>query len=353
MRFSKKDIINGFKDLYGRHKLKFVPGHENFINRFFDEIDVDPAWKNVQQLAYFLASVMHETNFTFAPVKEKRAKEGTNLFTIQNRYWLPGTDEEGFWAGKGHIQLTWKDNYIKMGRKLGIPLHENPDLALDFRTSYLIASIGCREGLFSGKSLSDYINDSKVDYYNARRVVNGLDKAEKIASYAKEIEGILKASYEEEFIELRHTNPLSKPVEPQQPEIAEIPTMNEEISKTEKISLTDAEGPSVAIEAVKAVLPKGWQTVKTVIISILSSFSLAAGSIFGWFQERFNDSLTAKIFLIAGILIIVFAFVYVIIYLITRHKLIRERERQAHELTLKQLEIRSDPERFNVEVRNS
>ena len=40
------------------------------------------------------------------------------------------------------------------------------------------------EGWFTGKKLSDYFNE-KTDYINARKIVNGLDKADIIAGYAK------------------------------------------------------------------------------------------------------------------------------------------------------------------------
>jgi hypothetical protein len=43
-------------------------------------------------------------------------------------------------------------------------------------------------GLFTGLRLSRFLNNKETDYYNARKVVNGVDKAELIASYAKEYE---------------------------------------------------------------------------------------------------------------------------------------------------------------------
>ena len=37
-----------------------------------------------------------------------------------------------------------------------------------------------------GKKLSDYINGSRVDFVDARRIINGMDRAQLIASYARE-----------------------------------------------------------------------------------------------------------------------------------------------------------------------
>jgi hypothetical protein len=47
-------------------------------------------------------------------------------------------------------------------------------------------------GLFTGKKLSDYFNDKKTDWRNARRIINGLDKADTIARYAQNFYNCLK-----------------------------------------------------------------------------------------------------------------------------------------------------------------
>jgi putative chitinase len=54
-----------------------------------------------------------------------------------------------------------------------------PDIA------YRIMAVGMRRGLFQGSPLSRYINGDKCDYRGARRVVNGLDKADQIEDYAR------------------------------------------------------------------------------------------------------------------------------------------------------------------------
>jgi hypothetical protein len=50
-----------------------------------------------------------------------------------------------------------------------------------------------RRGLFTGVKLATFINAEKCDYVNARKIINGLDKAELIAGYAEKIEAILRA----------------------------------------------------------------------------------------------------------------------------------------------------------------
>lgn len=57
--------------------------------------------------------------------------------------------------------------------------------------AYNIMLLGMTEGLFTGKKLIDYINDSSADYINARRVINGTDRAQLIAGYAQDFENLL------------------------------------------------------------------------------------------------------------------------------------------------------------------
>ena len=75
------------------------------------------------QLSYILSTAVGES--AMIPVKEKRAKAGTSLYTIQNKYWDSG------YYGRGYVQITWDYNYKKFGEILNIPLLKNPDLALD------------------------------------------------------------------------------------------------------------------------------------------------------------------------------------------------------------------------------
>jgi hypothetical protein len=51
--------------------------------------------------------------------------------------------------------------------------------------------IGMEKGLYTGKKLSDYINQSRCDYVQSRRIINGMDRAKLIADYAVFFETIL------------------------------------------------------------------------------------------------------------------------------------------------------------------
>jgi hypothetical protein len=74
---------------------------------------------------------------------------------------------------------------------MGDQLVVNPDLTLQPTVAYRIMSLGMRNGYFTGKKLSDFINQNSCDYINARRIINSTDQAQKIAGYASNIEHVL------------------------------------------------------------------------------------------------------------------------------------------------------------------
>jgi len=73
-------------------------------------------------------------------------------------------------------------------------LVQNPELVLNPAISYAIAARGMREGWFTGHKLGDYTQSHPPDYYNARKVINGLDRADRIAQYADSFERALRTS---------------------------------------------------------------------------------------------------------------------------------------------------------------
>ncbi len=132
------------------------------------------------QLAYILATAYHETAHTMKPVKEY----GGETYLRSKKYYP--------YVGRGYVQLTWDYNYKKASDKLRVDFIKNPALLLEARYSVPIIIIGMTEGWFTGKKLSDYITLQKSDFVGARRIVNGTDKADLIAGYAKAYDTDLK-----------------------------------------------------------------------------------------------------------------------------------------------------------------
>lgn len=77
--------------------------------------------------------------------------------------------------GRGLIQLTWKSNYQNWTKWLNVDLVNNPNILMsDYELNAKIACSGIYNGSFTGSGkLDSYINDSKIDYYNSRSIVNG------------------------------------------------------------------------------------------------------------------------------------------------------------------------------------
>lgn len=150
------------------------------------------------QTAYLLATTYHETAHTFKPIKEyggdkylSKYDTGRLAKALGN---TPQADGDGIkYAGRGYVMITGRYNYKFAGEQLGIDLINNPDLALEPKYAAEILVKGSKDGWFTGKKLSDYINDKSKNYYQARRVINSLDKAQLIASYAVVFEKALRS----------------------------------------------------------------------------------------------------------------------------------------------------------------
>lgn len=140
--------------------------------------------------AYGLATAWHETAAQMQPVKEA--------------YWLSEdwrkTNLRYFpWYGRGYVQLTWQKNYQKADEALGLngSLSANPDAALEPDIAARIIVWGMEAGAFTGKKLADYLplsGQAGFDAYSeARRIINGTDKAALIAKEAQQFEAALIA----------------------------------------------------------------------------------------------------------------------------------------------------------------
>ena len=158
------------------------------------------------QASYVLATTFWETARTFKPIEEYGKGKGRKYGIIYTntegvKYGIAGSggdtylysDYPHLYYGRGLAQLTHMVNYKFAGEQLGIDLINNPDLALQPKYAAEILVKGSKEGWFTSKKLSDYINDKSKNYCQARRVINSLDKAQLIASYAVVFEKALRS----------------------------------------------------------------------------------------------------------------------------------------------------------------
>ncbi len=143
---------------------------------------------DIRHQAYMLATSYHETAKTMQPIEEYGKGKGRPYGQKIMYNGKPYTYPDKIYYGRGDVQLTWYENYKLMGKLLNIPLLEQPELALNPEISARIMIEGMTRGRsnrgdFTGVSLGTYFNSTKSDPINARRIINGLDKAELIAGY--------------------------------------------------------------------------------------------------------------------------------------------------------------------------
>lgn len=165
------------------------------FERFLGLVLRDDVITDLRQRAYVLATVKHECARTWRPIAERYNGDPFKYFTdkYDGREDLGNTEPgDGYrFRGRGFVQLTGRSNYQKLSAVVGIDLVEKPDLALNEDVSFLILTAGMKFGEFTGKRLEQYVSADRADYRNARRVVNGLDKATLIAGYATKFESLL------------------------------------------------------------------------------------------------------------------------------------------------------------------
>ena len=198
MKFDHPTFLSSYSAVYGQLKDSQSSGLESLLANI--ELDQDVA--DLRWAAYMLATVKLECADTFQPITEYGGQSYFNKYE-------PGTSigkslgntqpGDGYlFRGRGYVQLTGRTNYANMNGRLALSgdddLVLHPEAALQPDVAYRIMSYGMRHGTFTGKKLADYINDAGCDYQQARRIINGLNRADDIAGYAASFESSLENS---------------------------------------------------------------------------------------------------------------------------------------------------------------
>jgi hypothetical protein len=175
----------GVRERFGRLTQRQVDGHTAIL----DGMALDRPLTDLRHAAYMLATTWHETARTMQPITEYGRGRG-------KRYGAPGPHGGQVAYGRGYVQLTWPDNYARADAELqlGGALIADYNLAMDPVIAYRILSRGMLEGWFTGRRLGHYIHGDTCDYLNARRIVNGTDRAAQIAVLARHFEAVLRAA---------------------------------------------------------------------------------------------------------------------------------------------------------------
>lgn len=162
-------------------------------------------------IAYGLATTYHESGGTMRPIKEiggnayftrmydingarpAKARELGNIY--------PGDGAR--YPGMGYVQSTGRTNarkaraVIKEVLGVDVDFESDPSKLMVPEYAAVLLWYGMIHGTWTGKAIGDYIDgDGEEDageFKNARRVVNGTDRAELIAGYASNFLRALKA----------------------------------------------------------------------------------------------------------------------------------------------------------------
>ncbi len=170
---------------------------------------------SIPQFADVLATTFHESAQTMQPIKE-----------IGNRaYFIRMYDKTGArpkiaaqlgntevgdgakYPGMGYVQSTGRANARRATERLrelkiigpDLDFERTPELLMKPEYAIHILFLGMEEGWFTGKTLDGDIDDAIdgdefADFIRARRIVNGTDRAEKIAGYGMAFLNALIAS---------------------------------------------------------------------------------------------------------------------------------------------------------------
>ncbi|GAC1624495.1 MAG: chitinase [Nevskia sp.] len=160
-------------------KGRLRPSQVDGMTAILDEWEARYAKADDRWLAYMLATSFHETDATMQPIEEYGKGKG-------RPYGRPDPQTGKIYYGRGFVQLTWRDNYDTLGKLLKVDLVGTPELALDLRIASDVMFAGMTRGLFTKKKLADYFGAGIEDWVNARRIINGTDKANLIAGYGQD-----------------------------------------------------------------------------------------------------------------------------------------------------------------------
>lgn len=163
-------------------------------------------------LAYGLATAYHETARRMAPIKEtvmphhkdKNPSDDTVIRRLdawarkkgrtRNIYWRRQGRYNQAYFGRGHVQLTWEDNYQRSSGDAGVDLLRYPDQMLNPEISARVLWKGLLDGRWNGRrhGLRHYLDAG--DLRGARRTVNITDRWSDVAKYHRAFLAAIEAA---------------------------------------------------------------------------------------------------------------------------------------------------------------
>lgn len=168
--------------------------------------------------AYSFATAYHETGARLQPVREGFATSDEQAMRVIAGMLHSGRIKENYaerhpitgqsYYGRGLVQITWYDNYLKFEKLTGIPFTTNPDLMLRNEYAVPVLFTGSIEGMFRrGRSYKKLLTQefgSLAAFKACRDVINGDSHRTRngirydtmIAEYAMAFQNALRANKE-------------------------------------------------------------------------------------------------------------------------------------------------------------
>lgn len=155
--------------------------------------------------AYALATAYLETAHTMQPIDEmggdayffRMYDPQGNRPAVAAELGNTQAGDGALFHGRGYVMLTGRALYARAGAKLGIDLVGHPDLAKFPITAARIMREGMAGGWFTGRGFAAYLpgaGPATLDQFTqARRIINGQDRAADIAGYARSFQTALLA----------------------------------------------------------------------------------------------------------------------------------------------------------------
>lgn len=133
------------------------------------------------QTAYLLATAEHESD-SFNTLEEySTGDQYEGRGGLGNHQ--PGDGRR--FKGRGYVQLTGRSNYTRYAEITGFELATLPIILMNWPAlSVFVIVDGMLRGIYTGRRLDEFVNGDRQDFFNARQVINGHDRAEKIAAQA-------------------------------------------------------------------------------------------------------------------------------------------------------------------------
>jgi putative chitinase len=134
------------------------------------------------------------------PIARQRAIANIIYGGVWGRDNLGNTEPDDGWQfrGRGLAHITGRTNYERAERKLGVPMLSQPNLALELDYAVRTLVDGMTEGWFTSHTFARHLPVKSVataaQFGQARRIINGQDRAGDIAANALAWQGALRAA---------------------------------------------------------------------------------------------------------------------------------------------------------------